>query len=268
MSFQSVLPRKIGYESCRLVGRRLEQHTKQYSGSPLHPDVVTEIDAVMKASQALDSLSADSTTILTVDRGADSFIAAYHDGLDALERSYNHGHLVELTMEEKARLEAVQRVRFKLFPEKTEFIKKSNHIQWSRMQDIKNLLVDDKGNPRPEINADLELLGVLPQTERLLRWIQKYGEAIGSDAIVEQRVKKQQEATDTFLEAWENFVIEARSALRKTTDAKVKEAYTTFLGLYDDQAQRELEIETRYRKAAEKKATEKSTETPTDSEKS
>jgi hypothetical protein len=264
MSFQSVLSRKVGYESCRLIARQLEQRVKQYSGPVLHPDVQAEVEAVFIALRALDSVSSDAVTLRDVDRGADSFIAAYHDGLDAQERGYNHGHLVELTAAEKARLEIVQRVRFKLFPEKTEFIKKSNHIQWSRMEDIKAQLVDEQGKPQPEMQADLEALGMVPQTERFLRWIQKYGEAIGSDAVLEQRSKKVAEVTEGFLEAWSNFSIEARSALRKTSDPKLKEAYNSFLGLYDEQAQREMEIETRYRKTAEKKAAEKKTETPTE----
>lgn len=141
----------------------------------------------------------------------------------------------------------------KLFPEKTEFIKKSNHIQWSRLQDIKNLLLDDQGKLRLAVHTDLELLGLVPLTERLLRWIQKYGGAIGSDGVVEQRHKKLFEATSAFFEAWENLVIETRAKLRKTSEPKLKEAYTSFLALYDEQAQRELEIEQRYRKNAEKK---------------
>jgi hypothetical protein len=267
MSFQSVLSRKVGYESCRLIGRQLEQRIKQYSGPALHPDVQVESEAVLTSLRALDSLSGDATTLRDVDRGADSFIAAYHDNLDAQERGYNHGHLVELTTAEKDRLEIVQRVRFKLFPEKTEFIKRSNHIQWSRMEDIKARLVDEHGKPRPEMQTDLEALGMVPQTERFLRWIQRYGEAIGSDALLEQRSKKVAEATDGFLEAWSNFSIEVRSALRKTSEPKLKEAYTSFLGLYDEQAQRELEIEARYRKAAEKKAAEKEIETLTEKSK-
>lgn len=83
MSFQSVLSRKIGYESCRLVCKQLEQRVKLYNQSlPLHPDVEAEIEAVLATGKILDSLSADPTTMRDVDRGADSFIAAYHESFE------------------------------------------------------------------------------------------------------------------------------------------------------------------------------------------
>jgi hypothetical protein len=270
MSFQSILPRKIAYESCRLVYKQLEQLIKQHNQKPpLHPDVEAELKAVLEAGRVLDSLSADATSIREVDRGADSFIAAYFRALEEQEHCYNHPHLVALTEPEKTRLETIQRLRLQFFPEKTDFLTKGTSLQWSRLQDIKGMILDTQGKMRPAMQADLELIGFLSLTERLLRWIQKYGEAMGSDAVVEQRTKKVFEATSDFLEAWENLVIEIRSTLRKTSDTTLKEAYISFLALYDEQVQRELETEQRYRKTAEKKkaaAEAKSADEPEDSE--
>lgn len=269
MSTYSLLKRQIEFESCRLVGQQLRQHIEEWSKPvptddpntepkpeiELHEDVQEVVGITLEKAKVLDTLAA-SPNLRDVDRGADSFISAFFGGQESLLRCYNHTHLLPLTDEEKLQEDIRQRLLYRLFPSGITFIQKSDHIQWSQLRDIRNAMADQDGNLHPEVESDFKALGLLVEARRFLRWIQTYGEAIGSDKVTEQLVEKRARARREFLEAWEALSVEIRSKLRKTPEGKLKEAYLTILSLYDKQAEKEYEIEKR-REEALKKAKEK-----------
>jgi hypothetical protein len=105
--------------------------------------------------------------------------------------------------------------------------------------------IHKKLTKNPQLRLDLQSLGLQEETARFLAWIALY-EARQTQGSPPPS-QKVSEALYAFHSAWEDFTIEVRQKRKKTQDPKLLKAYALLLALYDQQAQRERDIEKRHK---------------------
>jgi hypothetical protein len=247
MSENSLLARWLEPEGGQMVGRQLEAKLNEMATSAdpelqvkLDPEVLEAAQLAVQKAAVFESLNEQELSMTQIDRGTDRNASGYYNALLERERCFDHDEFLPLTPSQQKQLQTLRSARVTLFPEGTTFLQSPYHIQLAHLGAIHKKLTQN-----PQLQTDLQTLGLQEETARFLAWIARY-EARQTQGSPPPS-QKVSEALYAFHSAWEDFTIEARQKRKKTQDPKLIKAYATLLALYDQQAQKERDIEKRHK---------------------
>jgi hypothetical protein len=253
MSNAAFLARRLTSNGCVVAGTQLASHREDLKPKKikLAAKVGAAVQAVLAATQAIESLSTSDATMTEIDRGADRCIAAFNAQLDNIERAFDHADILPLTGEEAARRDDAVLVRSEVLPLGTGFVKLVYSQQWLRMSAMIKAL------DREDVKAAMERIGLSTEAGRLGRWTELYGAKLGlTEAKNADPVAK---AVEAWHEAYGTLVVQVHAEYddkNHETHALLRER---LLSPYDNAAEEERRAEQRARSGAKKKDEPRST---------
>lgn len=140
---------------------------------PIVPTTLARAEAVIAATLAL-SAARDAPPAL-VDQATDSVTTALDRTLEAAEVGLRDS-VVPLGEAQREALGRIRKLRTRLFPKGTGYIRKAMDLQWPHLTELRARLAE------PEIAAAVDAQGLRAQVDHLLAHIELYGRALGQDA--------------------------------------------------------------------------------------
>jgi len=259
MNDTDLLPRRLDAGGCVIAGNQLAAHRKALAQQKikLTKEVDARVDAVVAATEPIATISADETTMTSVDRGADRFIAGF-DGIFAeIERSFDHEDVVPLTAAEQDLRDTARALRGRLFPTGTDYLRLPYRTQWTRMSAL------HAETKKSENVADAKKLGLSLWLARLERWVTLYGAKLGVTEAQDD-VDPVAKAVDAWHVAWADLLLEVRSTYRDAGKPEHVTIRKQLLSPYEDEARRERaeEVKAQERAKRREQKNEKTAEPP------
>jgi hypothetical protein len=243
MNHAELLPRRLSLAGCKIVGTRLRTALADLKSRNLFLAAKSAARAaeVQERTAAFDALPSDEVAMISLDNAADRAVAAFHDALEAIERSFDHGHLLPLDAAQSARKEAASSLRRSLFPAGTGFLRLPYLQQWSSL--------DSLGKALAASAKAIQDLGLALEAARLRSWIDLYGARLGITQPPTTQTDQAAQAVQAWHEAWGKFL----SAVFTEHDSEQEEdlQFRALLRFYPDQAVEERAREERARKKPE-----------------
>lgn len=247
MAKADILPRSLSPEGCDIVGTQLATQRDWLKGQKIKlvPRVITAIDVVIDATATLNRVAPTGLAMITIDRAADRCIAAFDEQVEGIILSFDHADVLPLTKAESDRLEAARRLRGTSLAGGLSFLKLPHSRQWSRMKSLCASLAT------PEAAADVKLLGLTQEVDRINRFTALYGDQLGytraaGDAPLAAADARAQ-ASQAWHDAWADLTVKVMAEYDDSRDETHQLLHDKLLAPYTTQVDRERDEDARAR---------------------